>query len=95
VWSHIIPKQAWYWEGSNDFGFNALYVGGYYYFAENKLFMPDGTHWIGWWSSNESDDDALKGKVIATRKNYVEVNMEEKKHGLPVRCVKNHNLTLD
>lgn len=95
VWSHIIPKQAVYWDGSNDFGFNALYVGGYYYFDANDLSMPDESHWIGWWSSNESDDIASRGKVIATRKDYVEVSTEQKKHGLPVRCVRNHNLTLD
>ena len=96
VWALIMPKQAVFSEGTNEYGFNALYVGGYYDFAENGLFMPDvSAPWIGWWSSTESTVYASSAKAILVRRDVIETQAEKKYNGLPVRCVKNYSFTLD
>ena len=89
----IIPKQSVFWDGTNEFGFNALYVNGYYDFTEGKSFMTDSPS-IAWWSLAESDDFAYHAKIMLVRRGVIESREDDKNHGFPVRCIKNHNLTL-
>ena len=49
---------------------------------------------IAWWSLAESDDFAHHAKIMLVRRGVIESREDVKNHGFPVRCIKNHNLTL-